>query len=138
MNLIEGQISKLLAFDIIMGGHSKNMFNVDRGLKIRLKMDKGRGFKPIFTLVLWKIAWFFNQQTEFFLISCLVVAKSLSKSDGDDDDVVYKSLAYKGGFLLKRRRLFFFHLTFFYDHDFSNSKQSSLAVTKSLSVLSLV
>ena len=31
MNLIKGQISKLLTFDIIVGGHSKSMFNVEGG-----------------------------------------------------------------------------------------------------------
>ena len=30
-------------------------------------------------LTLWKIAWFFKQQIEFLLISCLVVAKSFIK-----------------------------------------------------------
>ena len=29
--LIKGQISKLLAFDIIIGGHSKIAFNVEGG-----------------------------------------------------------------------------------------------------------
>ena len=30
MNLIKGQISKLVAFDIIIGDHSKGTFNVER------------------------------------------------------------------------------------------------------------
>ena len=29
MNLTKGQISKLLVFDIIIGGHSKSIFNVE-------------------------------------------------------------------------------------------------------------
>ena len=39
--LIKGQISKLLVFDINIGGHSKTTFNVEE-------------FKPIFTFALWK------------------------------------------------------------------------------------
>ena len=46
MNLIKGQISKLLAFEINIGGHSKSMFNVEGGrefLKKQTKMNSGRG-----------------------------------------------------------------------------------------------
>ena len=54
MNLIKGQISKLLAFDIIIGGYSKNTFNIDEGgegfLKKRTKINRERGF--IFILAL--------------------------------------------------------------------------------------
>ena len=40
---------------------------------------KGEGVKPICIFALWKkIAWFFKQQTKFFLISCLAVAKSFA------------------------------------------------------------
>ena len=50
----------------------------------------------------------FKQQAEFFLISCLVVAKCF---------LFGAYPAYKGVFLLKRCRQFFFsHLTFFYEH----------------------
>ena len=54
MNLIKEQISKLLAFDIIIGGHSKSTFNVEGEgvLKKRTKMNRGRGFKPVFTFAL--------------------------------------------------------------------------------------
>ena len=45
-----------------------------------MKTNRGRGgVKPISMLTLWKIAWFFKQQIEFLLISCLVVAKSFIK-----------------------------------------------------------
>ena len=52
--LIKGQVSKLLAFDIIMGGHSESTFNVEEGgvLKMRTKMNRGRGFNAIFTFAL--------------------------------------------------------------------------------------
>ena len=52
MNLIKEEISKFLAFDIIIGGHST--FNVEgRGvLKKRMKINRVRGFKPIFTFAL--------------------------------------------------------------------------------------
>ena len=44
------------------------------------KKIRGRGgVKPISMLTLWKIAWFFKQQIEFLLISCLAVAKSFMK-----------------------------------------------------------
>ena len=37
------------------------------------------GVKPISILTLWKFVWFFKQQIEFLLISCLAVAKSFIK-----------------------------------------------------------
>ena len=50
-------------------------------LKERMKTNRGRGgVKPISMLTLWKIAWFFKQQIEFLLISCLVVAESFIKT----------------------------------------------------------
>ena len=45
MKLIKGQISKLVVFDIIIGGHSKSTFNVEGGggsLKSKQKQT-GRG-----------------------------------------------------------------------------------------------
>ena len=49
-------------------------------LKEQIKINRGRGeVKPISMLTLWKIAWFFKQQIEFLLISCLAVAKSFMK-----------------------------------------------------------
>ena len=45
-----------------------------------MKTNRGRGgVKPISMLTLWKIAWFFKQQIEFLLMSCLAVAKSFIK-----------------------------------------------------------
>ena len=49
-------------------------------LKEWMKTNRGRGgVKPFSMLTLWKIAWFFKQQVEFLLISCLAVAKSFMK-----------------------------------------------------------
>ena len=47
----------------------------------------------------------YKQQTEFFLINCLGVAKYF----------LFRA-AYEGVFLLKRHRHFLFHLMFFYEH----------------------
>ena len=52
-----GQISKLLAFDIIIRGHSKSTFNAQGGgdsLKSKQKWTGGAGVKPICTFALWK------------------------------------------------------------------------------------
>ena len=50
-----------------------------RSLKKWMKTNRGEGVKPICMLALWKrVAWFFKQQTEFFLISCFAVAKSFA------------------------------------------------------------
>ena len=76
-------IVKLVTYGL---GHSKNTFfhGVEWGeggwgsLKAK-ENKKGEGVKPICMFALWKkIAWFFKQQTKFFLISCLAVAKSFS------------------------------------------------------------
>ena len=44
-------------------------------LKSELKRIGGGGVKPICTFALWKNYLIFKQQAEFFLISCLAVAK---------------------------------------------------------------
>ena len=49
-------------------------------LKERMNPNRGRKrVKAISMLTLWKIAWFFKQQIEVLLISCLAVAKSFMK-----------------------------------------------------------
>ena len=49
-------------------------------LKEQMKINRGRGgVRPISMLTLWKIVWFFKQQIEFLLISCLAVAKSFKR-----------------------------------------------------------
>ena len=45
-------------------------------LKKEWKKQREEGVNPISILTLWKIVWFFKQQIEFLLISCLPVAKS--------------------------------------------------------------
>ena len=48
-------------------------------LKKQTKTNRKSGVKPICILSLWKkITWFFIQETDFFLISCLAVAKSFA------------------------------------------------------------
>ena len=51
-------------------------------LREQIKTNWGRGeMKPITMLTLWKkIAWFFQQQIEFLLISCFILLKVLLKS----------------------------------------------------------
>ena len=49
-------------------------------LKERLKTNRWRGGVKLISIVtLWKIVWFFKQQIQLLLISCLEVAKSLIK-----------------------------------------------------------
>ena len=59
--------------------------------------EQGKGVQAYFLYIrsVKKTAWFFKQQTEFFLISCLAVAKSFS-------------VLSLGGFLLKRHNVYFF------------------------------
>ena len=59
----------------------------------------GGGQAYLYVCLVEKIAWFFKQQTEFFLICCLAVAKSFCCFE--------PSPAHKGVFLLKRHRHFF-------------------------------
>ena len=57
MDLIKRQISKLSAFDIIIGVHSKSAFGVEKGKKSEQKSEqkqtvRGWGVKPICTFAL--------------------------------------------------------------------------------------
>ena len=66
--------------------HSKSTFvmkgggrGVLRVLKKRTKTNRGRGVQVYFYVhSVKKIVWFFKQRIEFFLISCLAVAKGFS------------------------------------------------------------
>ena len=58
-----------------------------------MKTNRGRGgVKPISMLTLWKIAWFFKQQIEFLLISCLVVAKRFIKKAYIETFFIYQHI----------------------------------------------
>ena len=95
----------------IQWGHSKSTFLVElRGevLKKRMITNRRRGFKPIYTLC-EKNALFSKQQTEFFLISFLAVAKAFPVFSIVQHIKVIL-------FLLKRRRNLFYHLAFCYEH----------------------
>ena len=67
----------------------------------------GRGWSLTARSLCKKIAWYLKQQIEFFLISCLAVAKSFS--------VLSLVHHIKVFFLLKRRR-YFFSFNVFYEH----------------------
>ena len=63
MNLIKGQISKLLAFEINIGGHSKSMFNVEGGggsSKSKRKCPVGGGQAYLYIRSVKNISLFFK------------------------------------------------------------------------------
>ena len=73
MNLTKGQISKLLVFDIIIGGHSKSIFNVEGGggsLKCERKWTSGGGQAYLCIHSVKKIDWFFWVLSDKLLGSC--------------------------------------------------------------------
>ena len=78
------------------------------GVRGSLKTERKRtgegGQAYLYVRSVKKITWFFIQETEFFLISCLAVAKRCSVSSLFQHIKVF--------FLLKRRR-HFFYLAFF-------------------------
>ena len=88
--------------------------------KKRMKMDRGKGVRPISVFILKKIALFFKQQIEFFLKSCLAVAKTFLYEKGVYifSNLFWKYICVKNTVIFyvefKKKNYFFsFHSPFF-------------------------
>ena len=90
-------------------GHSKSTFVVERREGVLKKgtktnRERGEGSSLYVRSLCKKITWFLKQQAEFFLMSCLTVAKSFS---------VLSLVQHIKLFLLLKKRRHYFHLTIF-------------------------